>query len=219
MPDIFINPDENQTQPAKPEKTNKPVENPALSNLQTAQSEQQNPIGLFTTFLKNPSGVSFSEQDQDEKIVLFLRRDFGSNTPWIAATIFLIIIPSLLSFILHSTGVTVPFLPSNFIRMSKIFYYFVVAGFAFSNYLTWFFTLGLVTDKRAVDIDFINVSSIQFASANLSDIIDAKYSQNGFSQSFFDYGDVSIAIQTPQDKLIFEKSPRPAEVSNIIDDL
>lgn len=221
MPDIFTTKKNNLPETSK--STEKALTSAPSQETPVQKSEKKtdpnNSIGLFTTFLKNPGGISFSQQDTDEKIILFLRRDFGTNSPWIAATIFLIIIPPILRFIFSATGISLPFLPTNFIRLFIIFYYFVVAGFAFSNYLTWFFTLGLVTTKRAVDIDFVNVSSIKYSAADLPDIIDAKYSQNGFSQSFFDYGDVSIAIQTPQEKILFEQAPRPSEVVNIIDDL
>lgn len=219
MPDIF----KKQLGP----KSELPTQNPLINeqeaiipNTQTAQNnESKKSISIFTTFLKNPGGISFAEQDPDEKIVLFLRRDFGTNLPWITSTIVLLLVPLLLRFIFQTTNITVSFFPPNFVRLFTVFYYFVVTGFAFSNFLTWFFTVGLVTTKRAVDIDFVNVSSINFAAADLTDIIDAKYSQNGFSQSFFDYGNVDLIIQTPQEKLSFDKCPRPSEVSNIIDDL
>jgi len=182
-------------------------------------SASQNPLRIFTTFLKNPSGISFTEQDTDENIVLFLRRSFSTNTSWLIATIVLILIPILVKFIADTTNFTLPIFSPNFITVFNIFYYLVVLGFAFSNFLTWFYTIGLVTSERAVDIDFVDISSIKFAAADLNDILDAKYTQNGFSQSFFDYGNIELVIQAPQEKLSFDNAPKPAEVSNIIDDL
>ncbi len=226
MPDIFKQSAQNPTNPAKSENSPKPT-----SQIQPApkvktpispppqSTTNQNPLAIFTTFIKNPSGVSYAGQDPDEEIALFLRRDFGTNTPWILSTIVLIIIPLLIRFIFRATNTSFPYFQPNFIRMFTVFYYFVVAGFAFSNFLTWFFTIGMVTNKRALDIDFVDISSIKFATADLSDIIDAKYTQNGFGQSFFDYGDVDLIVQTPKEKLSFEKVPRPSEVSNVIDDL
>lgn len=178
-----------------------------------------NSLGIFTTFCKSPGGVSFANQDPQEVIMLFLRRDFITNVPWIAATIILLLIPFLFSFILQTVNFPLPVFSPNFIMLFNIFYFLIVLGFAFSNFITWFYTIGLVTNKRAVDIDFVDVSSINFAAADLKDIVDAKYSQNGFFQSFFDFGDVHLIVEAAKQEFLFDRSPRPSEISKIINDL
>ena len=62
-----------------------------------------NPVHIFTTFMKNPKGISFAEQENDESIVLFLRRDFITNVPWIVAALGLLFIPFLIKFLLFSS--------------------------------------------------------------------------------------------------------------------
>ena len=96
------------------------------------------------------------------------------------------------------------------------FYYIIVLGFAFANLVSWFYNIGLVTNKRGVDIDFNDLSTIDVATASLPDIKDVEYTQAGFFQSFFDYGDIRVRIVASGEIFTFSKVPRPTDVAGII---
>lgn len=206
MPDIF-----NESQPSN---TTAPIQN----NI-AAQSVVLNPVHLFTTYCKNPRNLSFAEQATDETIILFLRRDFITNIPWIVATIALGYIPYLIRFIFESTNFSLFNLPNNLSVIVVTFYYLIVFGFAFANMVSWFYNIGLVTTKRGVDIDFYDLATINVATASLPDIIDVEYTQAGFFQSLFDYGDINVRIVASTDAFSFQKVPRPSEVAGIISNL
>jgi len=178
-----------------------------------------NPVHLFTTFIKGPRGISFAEEEDDEDILLFLRRDFITNVPWIASTIGLIFVPFLIRFIFVSSGFSLFTLPHNISLVLLTFYYLIVVGFAFANFVSWFYNIGLVTTKRGVDIDFTELSTINVGTAALSDIIDVEYTQQGFFQSFFDFGDVRLRVEATGEVFIFEKVPRPTEVAGTVSKL
>jgi len=203
MPDIFTEDSSNETQEKKVSPTSK-----SLTAI--------NPVHLFTTFTKNPRGISFAEEEDDEDIILFLRRDFVTNVPWIIATVGLAFVPFLIRFIFTSSGFSLFTLPHNISFVLVTFYYLIVVGFAFANFVSWFYNIGLVTTKRGVDIDFTELSTINVGTAALPDIIDVEYTQQGLFQSFFDFGDVRLRVEATGEVFIFEKVPRPTEVAGTI---
>jgi hypothetical protein len=207
MPDIFTDNQPVTTQPVAP--VSQPIN----------QVSGHNHIGLFTTFCQNPDGISFAEQYDNETIILFLRRDFITNVPWLAATIALAFIPYLIRFIFVSTNFSLFSLPDMFSIPLISFYYIIVFGFAFANLVSWFYNIGLVTDRRGIDIDFNNLSTIDVATASLPDIKDVEYTQAGFFQSFFDYGDIRVRIVASGEVFTFSKVPRPTDVAGVISKL
>jgi len=204
MPDIF---------------SENPTAKQATQNPPETLQQALNPVHLFTTYCRNPRGISFAEQEDDETIILFLRRDFITNVPWITATIALAFVPYLIRFIFVSTSFSLFTLPHNISLVLVSFYYVIVVGFAFANLVSWFYNIGLVTSKRGVDIDFVDLATINVATASLPDIKDVEYTQAGFFQSFFDYGDIRVRIVASGEVFTFEKVPRPTEVAGIISKL
>jgi hypothetical protein len=198
MPDIFS--DDQQKKPTIPQIVRKK-------------------LGLFTTYKQNPLGVSFAEQEDGETIILFLRRDFITNVPWIVAAIALALIPYLIRFIFVSTNFSLFTLPDHMSFPLVSFYYLIVIGFIFANMISWFYNIGLVTNRRGVDIDFMDLATINVATAALPDIKDVEYTQAGFFQSLFDYGDVRLRIEATGEVFTFEKVPRPTEVAGVISNL
>lgn len=208
MPDIFSD--------------NQPAPTPPIASQATQPVTEQNgknPVHLFTTYCKYPKNLSFAEEEDDEDILLFLRRDFITNVPWLVATIALAFIPFLIRFIFTSTGFSLFAIPDTISFTLVTFYYFVVFGFAFANLVSWFYNIGLVTNKRGVDIDFLDLATINVATASLPDIIDVEYTQAGFFQSLFDFGDVRLRVEATGEVFTFGKVPRPTEVAGIISNL
>src|SRR4029077_7689113 len=99
MPDIFTEDQQNKTE----------TETPTTA---AAEIAKDYPINLFTTYCKYPRGISFAEQEDNEDIILFLRRDFITNVPWFLSTIGLAFVPFLIRFIFVSTGFSLFSLPN-----------------------------------------------------------------------------------------------------------
>jgi hypothetical protein len=215
MPDVFSG-DPTPTQPttASPQPAPLAAEPPPAAT--TLTPTESHPVGLFTTYCPYPRGVSFAQQEDNETILLFLRRDFVTNVPWIVATLFLLIVPFLIRFIFVTLNFSLFSIPTGVLVPLISFYYIIVVGYAFANLVSWFYNIGLVTTKRGVDIDFYDLSTVNVATAALPDIIDVEYTQAGFFQSFFDYGDVRLRIEASGEVFVFEKVPRPSEVSGIV---
>jgi hypothetical protein len=212
MPDIF---DETKTEQPAQKNTQQPK--PAVSPQSAVQAEA---VHLWSTFTHHPKGISFAQKNPDEEVILFLRRAFITNLSWISLTIVLCVLPVFVLGLLRQSNVSFFSLPLHFPLFLLIFYYLLVIGYALANFITWFYNLGIVTEKRVLDVAFTNITAISVAATAVGDMRDVEYSQKSFAESFFDYGDVTIIIEeTPQRTFVFEKAPHPAQVVDIISKL
>lgn len=180
---------------------------------------KENHIHPLSSFCINPIGVSFENQEEDEKVLLFLRRHFITNLPWLFITLILSIVPPVI-FILN---VKVPGLffniPENILTVLIIFYYLIVFSYAFINFITWYYNISLVTQKRVVDIDFSDVVYHDVAMTKLNLVEDVNYNQIGFIRSFFNYGDVFVQTAGEKPNFDFLAVPQPAKAVDIIENL
>jgi hypothetical protein len=176
-------------------------------------------VGLFSAYCVRPKDLTFVNQESDEIVILFLRRHFITNVPWLLSTFFLSIIPLILFLLSQITSVSFFDLPTSVTIVLTGFYYLIVIGYAFGKFVSWFYNIGIVTQKRIVDIDSTNILSQDTATANLNEIVDVKFIQRGFFQSFFNYGNVVIQTEAIHANFLFDAAPRPTDVSDIISDL
>lgn len=198
-----------------------PLENTNKSAppLDQTGSKGKNALHFYSSYCENPEGVRFENQEDDEDILLLIRRDFITNVPWIAGTFVLISLPiftmsfflSALPFIRLQTSTQIFFI---------LFYYLVVFGFILLNFTLWYFHVGLVTNKRIVDVDLYGILVRDVTETKLDLVEDVSYTQIGSIQSLFDFGSVDVETAGPtKNKVIFDKVPRPARIAQIIGDL
>ena len=174
----------------------------------------------FASFSENPNGVHFEHQEKDEHILLFLRKHFITNLTWIISVIALLILPFIINILLPLTGFSSIFPPpNNFFLIFILFYYLVIVTYGFIQFITWYYTISIVTQKRIVDIDFSDVVFHDVAVTKLNLIEDTNYTQIGFIHTLFNFGDVFV--QTAGEKLHFDflSVPNPTRVVNIIQNL
>lgn len=214
MPDIFISKE-------KPKKIQE--EKPNTLEIKTKLISQK-PLHAkhLATFYERPFGISFQNQGEDEEILLFLRRHFITNVPWLFIASILIIIPLIFAYVLPYLGqvnTTLPFLPSRYTTIFVIFYYLVIFNYFLINFITWYFNVSIITQKRIVDIDYSDLVYHDVAVTKLSLVEDVNYNKIGFIASLFDYGDAFV--QTAGEKLHFDflEIPHPEKAVNIIQNL
>jgi hypothetical protein len=177
------------------------------------------PIHGFSTYKELPEGVTFDTQEDDETILLFLRRDFITNVPWIAGAIILIFAPFLLGFVIRFSNSPFAFFPFNFVLILEIFYYLVVTAYVFVSFITWYFNVSLITNKRVIDVDFEDLIYKNVAGTKLSLVQDVSFTQIGAIRAVFDYGDVLIQTAGAVDNFILDVVPRPERVVQIVEAL
>jgi len=184
----------------------------------TSLSKTRNPVHFYTAFCERPDGVTFDAQEEDEEILLLIRQHFVTNLPWIFGALLLIIIPL---FIIPFISQLLPIIQLEPITQVffVLFYYLVVFGFILLNFSLWYFHVALVTNKRIIDVDLYGILVREVAETKLDLVEDVSYTQIGFIQSFFNFGDVDVQTAGPTSNVEFEKAPKPVLITRILGDL
>lgn len=207
MPDIYIN------QKSRAEEKNPPrKEKPSVLEKKTSR----NPLSAL---LVSPINVAFENQNRGEEILLLLREHPVYNLPWMLLTVVLFILPF---FVLHPNFVQVLFgvtFPQKFFTAVSLLWYLFSFAFAFEKFLVWYFTVGIVTKERIVDIDFYGLLHKQVAYASIAKIQNVSVKPGGIVATFFDCGDVFAQTAAKVANIEFLRIPRPAWVADFIEDL
>lgn len=216
MPDIF---DKTQNRTSAQKAVPESIRQNEHRNMHTTRSGNNGKMGIFTAICEYPTGINFVNQEQDEEIIVFLRKHFITNLGWIIASVIALFIPFLIGFITNATSVEFVTIPTGIITALLIFYYLIIIGYMYTSFLSWFFNIGIVTQKRMIDIDYNNILHKNITSVHLSEVVDLEFVQRGFLQSLFNYGDILVQTQGVKPNFEFLGSPEPAHVIDIIHDV
>lgn len=216
MPDIFVsNPDGKSHRSSR---ANEIRREKANSSETTVGKKTSRKISLFSSYFLNPQ-VFFRDLNESEEILLFLRRHFVTNVPWIVQGIFLTLLPIFIGIIINSLGISTIIIPQSLSLFSLLFYYLFVFEFFFLHFLNWFYNISLVTNQRVIDFDFRVLFSKQVAATKIVQIEDVSLSEVGLIRSVFDYGDVRIQTAGTVEFFEFLAVPHPEKIVHIISDL
>ena len=170
---------------------------------------------FYSSLCLYPKNVKFENQETDEEVILLVRRDLITNVPWIVTALILILIP-LVIFIASE-------LFSPFFKISAstqlvmlLFYYLAIIGFILVEFTIWYFNVGLVTNRRIIDLDVSGILFKHIAETRLELIEDVSYSQVGSIRSIFNYGDILIQTAAKFANFEFDRAPNPAKIVRII---
>jgi len=111
------------------------------------------------------------------------------------------------------------FLPLRFQLVAVIIWYLLVIGFVFDKFLSWYFNVYIVTNKRVVDLDFYNLIYYNQAQADLNQITDMNITVSGVVRLLFNFGDFVIETAAEAPNLEFNAVPNPRKVMEIIEQL
>ncbi|HEX6977124.1 MAG TPA: hypothetical protein VF185_02065 [Patescibacteria group bacterium] len=223
MPDVFISkkPKKKSSAPtvAEPKvslKTNGPesIVPPDPSHpdhLEDLKGHTHNPFAAFSFY---PHGVSFSEQEPDEKVILLVRRHPITNIPWILLVIVMAFAPLVLS-----SFPLLDFLPFRFQEVAILGWYLLDLVIFIQGFLTWFFTVNIITTKRVVDVDFENLIYRKITDAEITHIEDATVQMGSVIRTLFDYGDLIIQTAAEIPEVTFDAVPHPDRIGRILSEL
>jgi hypothetical protein len=167
----------------------------------------------FSAALIFPKVFSFAEKNDGETILLALRSHWFTNISWIITAVFMFVVPSLVPLI------PIPGLSGGLQVLLTFTWYLITFAYSFEKFLSWYFDVSIVTDRRVVDIDFNNLLDKKFSEAELSKIQDISSRVSGVSQTFFNYGTVLIQTAAEQNVIVFEKVPFPSKITKLLQDL
>lgn len=191
---------------------------------QTAKPKASNPVaqlkkkldgfprhGIFSAFVTQPRNVHFENQEDQEEVLLLLRKHAITNVPWILISAVLILTPFF-----YPLFPFLNFLPVRYFPVIIIGWYLLVFAFVFENFLLWFYNIYIVTNERVIDVDFYNILYKEVADARIDKIQDVSYDQSGLVEAFFNYGDILIQTAAEKTEFVFELVPNPDKVVQII---
>jgi rRNA processing protein Gar1 len=167
----------------------------------------------FSAALVFPKVFSFAEQNDGEVVLLALRSHWFTNTSWILMAIFMFTVPSLVPLI------PIPGLDGGLRILLSFTWYLITFAYSFEKFISWYFDVSIVTNRRVVDIDFNNLLDKKFSEAELSKIQDISSRVSGVSQTFLNYGTVLIQTAAEQNVIVFEKVPFPGKITKLLQDL
>jgi len=159
------------------------------------------------------TGKRFVNEQKDETVVLLLRAHPITNLGWIMITLVMMAIPFVFPLdIIFPVG-------AKFLFMAKLVWYLMTMGFAFEKFLGWYYSVFIVTNERAVDIDFVNLLTRHVTYANLNHIEEPTMTSGGFVQSIFRYGNIHIPTAAEISMIEARAVPYPERVISIISEL
>jgi len=165
----------------------------------------------FSSSLIFPKVFNFIERNDDETILIALRPHWVTNAPWLLTGIILFICPPFFRYI-----PLIDILSLNYLFILSFFWYLISAAFCFEKFLSWYFDVYIITNRRVIDIDFYNLLTKKFSETELSKIQDVTSEVSGIGQSVFNYGNVLIQTASEIDEITFSKIPRPDKVVKIL---
>lgn len=217
MPDIFISKEEEEKKEDEGEEA--PVSK-IPSDIPKTEKERvelpghtHNPLSSYV-YYPDPSRIDFETKDEEERVVLVLRKHPITNVYWIVIGILMVLAPSVLG-----RFPLIAFLPPNFQFIAILCWYLITTAFILENFLIWFFNVYIITDERVVDIDFSNLIYKQVSDAKIDKIQDVTYNMGGVIRTIFDYGNVIIQTAAEIPEFEFDAVPNPAKVAKILQEL
>ena len=161
-----------------------------------------------------PRNTSFLGKEDDESVVLILRKHWQFLLPTILECIFLLLLPFILSVIipnLPNRGLFVfaLFLVSLLISLSLLIY----------RYVRWFYNVNIITDQRVIDMDFETLFSHKTTEARLEKVEDITFKQIGILSNLFDIGSIYIQTAGAKSEIEVKGIHNPKQVQDILSDL
>ena len=210
MPDIYINPAD---KPKKTIKKDKPASTPLTipDNVEGLQGHNHNPLSSFCYY---PHHVDFINSEPDEEVILLVRRHFITNFGWIVLVILMSFAPAILK-----TFPLLDFLPARFQMVAILIWYLLTLAIAIQGFLSWFFSVNIITNKRVIDVDFDNLIYRKVTDAEISHIEDATVQMGSVIRTLFNFGDIVIQTAAEIPEVTFDAVPNPDRIDKILSDL
>lgn len=173
----------------------------------------------FNTVMLHPS-ITFDTQNDNENIIILVRKAFVTNIGWIIRAIIMVLIPILIYPSILAAG----FDPSDYLDSALIIliifgWYLFTYTISVMEVYRWYYNVLMVTNERLIDIDFNPMFRRRISEANLENIEDVTETIPNFLGNIFNYG--NLEIQTAAEKREFEflSAPRPTWLRDKIMDL
>lgn len=146
-----------------------------------------------------------------ERVLLVLRAHPITNTLWLVAGIVLFVLPLAVADYLTTLS-----LSANQQLFLIVIWYALVFAYLLTKYYFWYFNLGVITNRKIVDVDANNLLNTQTTATTVDKVEEVDKKTLGIIASIFNYGDIFVQTAGEKPNVEFLKVPKPAEVVKII---
>jgi len=161
-----------------------------------------------------PRNTSFLGKENDENVVLVLRKHWQFLIPTVVSIFFILHVPLIIACVIPSESRNSFFIFSLFLIAILI-----SSSLAIFTYVKWFYNVNIITDQRVIDMDFHSLFSHTTAEARLDKIEDISYKQIGVLSNMYDVGTIYIQTAGAKSEIEFDGIHKPKEVQDILSDL
>jgi len=166
----------------------------------------------FFSYLTHPK-INFETHEPTEKILLLLRAHPFTQLYWIINSIIFFIISIFIPTILGS------FLNFTQTLFINFFAFVAILSYILFNFINWYFNVGIITNKRIIDIDFTNILYKEITVARLDKIQDLTVKSGGYFEAMFDFGTIFVQTAGSDANVEFNDVPYPSDVVQIVNKL
>lgn len=177
-----------------------------------------NPIAAYSEL----PNACYRDQEPGEEVKVLLRQHPVINLRWVIPFLLGILAPVILNALNPASWPGLESLtniPQATLFLALLLWYTFLIGYALQSFLSWYYNVYLITDRRVVDVDFLGLLNYASTEAELRQIQDVEHDQSGLWQMLFNYGNVKIQTAGVRQNLKFEKVPKAHRVADIITDL
>ena len=173
--------------------------------------------GDDNTFKLFPKNVKFVRKDNDEEVILVVRRHWIAYVTHIFLALIVPLVPLVLLFLTNSAtneyGKTTIYL-GLFVTAVVISVNIIVTAL-----MQWYYNVAIITDKRVVALDVVSVFQHKYTEILWRKIQDVSHDSIGPLSSVFDIGNIYIDTAGEGIDLTLKFIPRPRDVQDVIDNL
>lgn len=176
------------------------------------ENNQKSVNKLFFSYLIRPQ-IKFEAYEPGENITLLLRAHPITQIHWLFNSIILFLLLFGLDMFVSSL------LQPGQIFVLNAFCVIFILSYIWYNFLNWYFNVGIVTNRRVVDIDFHGILYKEVTVARLNKIEDITVKSGGYFAALFDYGTVFVQTAGSEANVEFVSIPFPSLVAQNINQL
>ena len=158
---------------------------------------------------------------ENDNIIIFTRKHIVSLLGTMFLILVMVLLPILIFFVLKNSGHSyLHGVAINFLVVAGSIYYLITATFAFTQWVSYYYDLFIVTDSEILDIDQEGIFDRRVTEISLLRIQDVSARVHGFFATFFDFGDVVAESAGENSRTyVIDSVPNPIAIANKILDL
>jgi len=159
-------------------------------------------------------GTGFVNAQGDEEAVLLLRAHPITNLKWIVTAVVMLFLPGILVDV-GAFSLVQP----KFLLVGQMFWYLIVMAYILESFLSWYYSVFIVTNERIVDIDFYNLLFREVSYATLNHIEQPTMTMGGVFGTLFRFGEVKVSTAAEESTIEGHNLPYPDVVVRLISEL